>query len=262
VGVILGTGSGSLASQIDFILDVHRQESVEWINPLQFPQTVMNCAAGQVSIWHHFTGINATVSGGYHSGVSALEFADNALRQSRADHVLAGCAEEFSAYSRYLLPIDDRQLRRHHRLGEGCLMALVEPRNQDGRSAEVIGARRLASLARLGPHEGVSHLIGTIGELLASRSGLPDKFGLICYNRFSSREDEMAGAIAERFSSGAPEGLICSNDFVADCLAATSGLQLALLLALGPQGSDPLGLAVTFDPRGAAAVCIVEPGEE
>ncbi len=258
VGVVLGTGSGSLSSHLDFILDLHRQESVEWVNPLQFPQTVMNCAAGQISIWHHFTGINVTVSSGYHSGLSALEFANNALKGARAERILCGCVEELSRYTRFVLPSDRRRLRQEQVLGEGAMLALLEPRRTQPNDVEVLASARLAGMARWDMADRVSRILERVATAVRSRPSRSDGFDLLCYNRFSSQEDELAYELARRLPA---TELVCSNHYLGDCVAATGGLQIALLLAWTAARPGARLLAITFDPEGVAAFCVLEAGE-
>jgi 3-oxoacyl-[acyl-carrier-protein] synthase II len=267
-GVVLGTGSGSVRSQLDFICELHRQEQVEWVDPVQFPQTVMNCAAGQVGIWHGFTGVNVTVSGGYQSGVTALQYAHNLLRHGRVDRVLAGCVEEFSAYSSFQLPLDSRELRRADRLGEGCAMflAAAQPRHAD--DVEVLVAERNTQCRRGTREQMVEALLQTVRSRLAARfaalaAAVP--IARICCNRLSSadsadarREDQLVDALRRGLSQAQQATLLCSNDVLADCLAATTGLQIGLVFSLGKPARVPAcDLVLTFDPLGAVGLVLL-----
>lgn len=267
-GVVLGTGSGSLRSQLDFIGELHRQEQVEWVDPVQFPQTVMNCAAGQVGIWHGFTGVNVTVSGGYQSGVTALRYARNLLRQRRVDRVLAGCVEEFSAYSSFQLPLDGRGLRSADRLGEGCAMFLATAQRQRADDAEVLAAERNTQCRRGTREQIVAALLHAIrGPLVARSAALSAAVPIarICFNRLSpvtsadaGREDLLVDALRDGLPQARQASLLCSNDVLADCLAATTGLQIGLLFSLGKPARVPAcDLVLTFDPFGAVGLVLL-----
>lgn len=264
VGVVLGTGTGSVKSQLEFIQDLHVQEQVEWVNPIQFPQTVMNCAAGQVSIWHHFTGVNTTVSGGYHSGVTALEYASNALRQSRVDQVFVGCAEEHSPYAKYLFPVDDRALRGTQHLGEGCAMFLAGERCLNNNDAELFGFRRFAYFKRHSREKQIDDLSRAIGNVLQDRDGRESGLRRICFNRFSHAEEAVIEGVKQRLPEAKRAASWCSNTVVADCLSASTGFQLGLLMAANgfSEEADSLDLAVTFDPSGGVAVSFLKHGAE
>src|SRR5207248_2320963 len=60
VGVVLGTTVGSLRSMSDYTRETLIEERPYLVSPALFPNTVMNCAAGQSAIRHGLAGINAT----------------------------------------------------------------------------------------------------------------------------------------------------------------------------------------------------------
>lgn len=262
VGVILGTATGSIKSQVDFIRDIHEQEMIEWINPIQFPQTVMNCAAGQVSIWHQFTGVNATVSSGFHSGISAIEYANNAFNQQRINFALVGCAEEFSAYSNAILPKQDT-LSDKQKIGEGCAMFLVSNKALSKSDVEIIKAKRLSYFNRFSLNDKLEKLLSFILQTL-EKHGLDNNELLnICFNCFSNDELSLVKEISKKLSPNKTE-LLCSNDYVADCLSATSGMQTAILLAHRniSDSTNKYGLALSFDPSGRVGILILKYGEK
>jgi 3-oxoacyl-[acyl-carrier-protein] synthase II len=61
---------------------------------MDFSNTVLNAAAGQVAIWHQLRGVNTTVAAGSVSGLHALGYAADLIRRGRADVIVAGGAEE------------------------------------------------------------------------------------------------------------------------------------------------------------------------
>ena len=146
VGLVLGTSFGSLKSISDFTRESIIHGRPLFVNPMLFPNTVINCAAGQVAIWHTLKGINATVCGGQLSSLLALQYAGRAVRLGYADALLAGGVEEFCeqlAWSardaRDVLDCDGDAATH---LGEGCALIVIE----DAAAAAARGAVVLAEI--------------------------------------------------------------------------------------------------------------------
>src|SRR5262249_35540582 len=96
IGVVLGTSNGSLRSACEFTRDTFVHVRPYDVSPELFPNTVMNCAAGQCAIWHRLRAVNTTISGARLAGVLALRYASRVIRGGYADALVAGAAEEFS----------------------------------------------------------------------------------------------------------------------------------------------------------------------
>lgn len=95
VGLVWGT----MLSGVHTIGEFDRralQAGPEYASALDFSNTVLNAAGGQVAIWQQLRGINSTTAGGAASGVLALGYAAQLIRTGRADVLLAGGAEELS----------------------------------------------------------------------------------------------------------------------------------------------------------------------
>ncbi len=103
-GVALGTTVGSLRSTVEFSQETLVGEKPYLVNPMLFPNTVMNCAAAQVGIRLGLHGVNATLAGGPLGFHQALQFVANALRRGHAETMLAGAAEEFSPHRAWSEP--------------------------------------------------------------------------------------------------------------------------------------------------------------
>ena len=93
VGLILGTMFCSVRTIGEFDRRA-QQAGPEYASPMDFSNTVLNAAAGQVAIWQKLRGINTTVSAGASSGAQAIGYAMQMIRAGRADALLAGGAEE------------------------------------------------------------------------------------------------------------------------------------------------------------------------
>ncbi len=93
VGLALGTMFCSVKTISEF--DRRAQSAgPEYASPMDFSNTVLNAAAGQVAIWHHLRGTNTTVAAGAVSALHALGYATDLIRRGRADVIVAGGAEE------------------------------------------------------------------------------------------------------------------------------------------------------------------------
>jgi 3-oxoacyl-[acyl-carrier-protein] synthase II len=97
-GVALGTSLGSFKSTSDYTRETLVQEKPYLVNPMLFPNTVMNCAAGQVAIRLGLRGVNATIAGGTLAFLNALRYATNVISRGYADVMLTGAVEEYSPH--------------------------------------------------------------------------------------------------------------------------------------------------------------------
>lgn len=127
LGFVLGTSTGSIRSTSDFTRESLVQERPFLVNPALFPNTVMNCAAGQCGIWFKARAVNATISGGRLSGLLALKYAAQTLRRGYADRLFTGAVEEMCPQTAWAHRQLIRQGRRHDvPVGEGCAMFELE----------------------------------------------------------------------------------------------------------------------------------------
>ncbi|HEX7659405.1 MAG TPA: beta-ketoacyl synthase N-terminal-like domain-containing protein [Pseudonocardiaceae bacterium] len=95
IGVALGTTAGSVRSTSDYSKATFVEDRPYLVNPLIFPNAVMNCAAGQSAIRYHLKGVNATLAGGPVALFTALRYARRLIELDQADALLVGATEEF-----------------------------------------------------------------------------------------------------------------------------------------------------------------------
>lgn len=98
IALVLGTqfcGAGTIAAFDQRGLEL----GPEYVSPIDFANTVINAAAGQVAIRYNLRGTNSTTAGGCCAGLKALAYARDLLAFGREQHVLAGGAEELSEYT-------------------------------------------------------------------------------------------------------------------------------------------------------------------
>ena len=89
LGIVIGSTYGSIGSISSFDLEALR-EGPSFVNPMDFPNTVLNAPASRVSIFCKATGLNSTISTGVTSGIDAIIYASDFLRLGRVKAVLAG----------------------------------------------------------------------------------------------------------------------------------------------------------------------------
>lgn len=95
MGLVCGTMFGSIHSITSFDWS-GLEDGPNLVNPMDFPNTVINSAAGQTAIKFKLGGINTTICCGPASGLYALNYAADFLRLGRARALLAGGVEELS----------------------------------------------------------------------------------------------------------------------------------------------------------------------
>ena len=157
VGVCSSTAYGSLDAITELNM-VAELEDPRYINPARFPNTVINAAAGYVSIWEDLRAPNATVVDGNCSALDAVLTCETHLAHRRADAFLVGGGDVLSeplyvAFQRLeaLAENDDvwepasaESVGLH--LGEGAAYLAVERRAE----AEARGAKVRAVIAGYG----------------------------------------------------------------------------------------------------------------
>jgi 3-oxoacyl-[acyl-carrier-protein] synthase II len=126
VGLVLGTGSGSVQSIMDFTADSLTGDKPYHVDPARFPNTVMNCAAGQSAIWHGLKGPNTTIAGGWLTGLLALSYAVRLWRGGHCPRVLCGAVEEYSVQRAWLESRARDDDGAGSPLGEGASVVLLE----------------------------------------------------------------------------------------------------------------------------------------
>src|SRR5882762_9376907 len=92
IGLVVGTAFGSLESISGFDCEALRN-GPSAVNPMAFPNTVINSPAGHTAIRYGLTGLNVTVSSGTVSSLHALRYAADCVSMGRQDIVLAGGVE-------------------------------------------------------------------------------------------------------------------------------------------------------------------------
>lgn len=92
-GMVLGSTMGSIWSISEFDKDALR-DGPRYVDPMRFPNTVINSPASQVSIKFGIRGFNTTISTGFSASLDAIGYALDFMRLNRADIILVGGVEE------------------------------------------------------------------------------------------------------------------------------------------------------------------------
>jgi 3-oxoacyl-[acyl-carrier-protein] synthase II len=268
MALVLGTSSGSYQSIIDFTLSSLTGDRPYLVDPAQFPNTVMNRAAGQSAIWYGLKGPNATVSGGRLAGLLALNYAQRLCRRGRAETVLCGAVEEFSTQRSW---IDWHAAGRPDPAvsaapGEGCAMFLVEP----GTVADRAGRTRLADVVGLGFaafHPGMDPaqaLADCVRSTLGRHGVTAADIALVAPN---GTPGPLAGP--ERSAVDAVLGRtdwaeVPTSALLGDLSAASAAFQIAAVLSAadrvrrgGGTPATPLVLITSIDPAGTVGCALL-----
>jgi 3-oxoacyl-[acyl-carrier-protein] synthase II len=96
MGIVVGSAQGSMDSIVRFTYESLAYGRPDFVNPALFPNTVMNCAAGQTAIWYGIKGPNATISSEALSSFAAINYAILLLQNNYADTLITGGVEELT----------------------------------------------------------------------------------------------------------------------------------------------------------------------
>ncbi|MEU1013579.1 beta-ketoacyl synthase N-terminal-like domain-containing protein [Streptomyces sp. NPDC005890] len=274
VGLVLGTGSGSVQSTMDFTRDALTGARPFYVDPALFPNTVMNRAAGQSAIWYGLKGPNATLAGGPLTGLQALRYATRLREHGYSRTVLCGAVEEFSEQRAWLAWHTRGEERRRTPLAEACAMFLLEDAGTAlgaGRTprADILAVRfgagphglRTAlekcvrgALEAAGTHPGEVAFAAPSGRLSPPPGTCPMGFGGPAGDDVDTVETAVLGDVL----AGADAEFIGVRELFGDASAASAGVQLAAVLAAAAHRPRPGATAVvtSVDDDGLVA-CLV-----
>jgi 3-oxoacyl-[acyl-carrier-protein] synthase II len=270
LGLVLGTTTGSAQSMMDFTRESLLGAKPFFVDPARFPNTVMNCAAGQCAIWHRLKGPNATVAGGRIASLHALNYARRLLRAGRATAVLCGGVEELTRARFWLEWHSRRPDESGTVLGEGCAILLVERVNEPARGL----ASGLQPLAEV--------LAVEFGTFAGDGAAIDDGAGAVlaaCIRRAMDRPSVGAEAIWAVAPCGAPGAAgeheraaldavlgdhetvhIRPVEIIGDTRAAAAVFQVAAVLAVAaesPRPVDRLALVTAVDTEGVVGCALL-----
>jgi 3-oxoacyl-[acyl-carrier-protein] synthase II len=253
LGLVCGTMFGSVHSITSFDWS-GVTDGPTYVNPMEFPNTVINSPAGQAAIKYKLRGVNSTISAGLVSGLYAIHYAAEFLRFGRATALLAGgveelCEESFLSFARVGVVSASGCSRPFGLdrdgvvLGEGSALWMLET----AESAEARGARALFEICGFGAaqdaHDIQAYRVRGEGATAAITQALraaevdPEEIGCVIAGASGSRAgDEMEihalrnvfGARLEQIPVSAPKAAFGEALGASGALCALSaGLALA-----------------------------------
>jgi 3-oxoacyl-[acyl-carrier-protein] synthase II len=262
-GIVLGTTHGSTKSTSDFSRDTFTEHRPYHVNPLVFPNAVMNSVAGQAAIWTTLRGPNSTVAGGVPAMAQVLRYGRNLLGCGYADVLLAGCVEELSPQHAWAVRAAQEAEGGDLPAGEGAAVFVVERAAavaERGATpvAEILAAE-VASVdpPRVDPGRYTDAFATCVRRAVARSGALPTEIrtvytganGMTAIDDAETRAiDEVLGTTAER---------IAVAETVGEAGAAFGGLQLAAAVG-GPPG---LSVLTSRSIDGAIGVLVVRAGD-
>lgn len=256
----LGTTTGSAQSMMDFTRDSLTGEQPFFVDPAQFPNTVMNCASGQSAIWYQLKGPNTTIAGGRSAGLHALNYARRLLTSGHAESVLCGSAEEFSPARAWLEHHSvDQDTESAPPLGEGSAMLLIEPAGDEDQPvlAEILAVELGVVLGG----DVRSALASCLRRAFAHAGARADEVAVVA----TSGSTDPAGA-DERSALDEALGAhgavrLTPHELIGDTGAAAAGFQLAALLAHAETHPDEtagrIGLVTAVDRTGSVGCALL-----
>jgi 3-oxoacyl-[acyl-carrier-protein] synthase II len=274
IGLVLGTTFCSVKTISEFDRR-NLQLGPSYASPLDFANSVINAAAGQAAIWHGLRGLNSTLSAGEASGLLAIGYGAQQIRNGRASALLAGGAEEL-CYESFLghqragrlgasgsIPFDAR--RDGFALAEGAgLLVLEEREAARGRGARVL-AEVLGHGSAFDPdgtEAGAVQALARAVRIALEDAGVgPEGIDVLsaAANGSVTGDRAEAAAIAEVFGRRAADLPVTAvKSMLGEALGASGGFQAVALLGTLSDGTLPgiLGLERTeegFPLAGASA---------
>jgi 3-oxoacyl-[acyl-carrier-protein] synthase II len=260
VGLALGTMFGSVHTISEFDRRALTAGPL-YAQPMAFANSVINAAAGQTAIWHGLKGVNSTISGGTASGLQALIYAADLIRDGRTRTILAGgadelCFETFYGFYRsgrmagssngrgpLAIPFDAR--RNGFALGEGAALLVLE----EAGSARSRGARVLGEITGRGmcydvsrgtdPARSAGAVARAIRAALAAAGLEPDQIDAASAAANGSVAGDRAEALGIAEVCGGKLPVTAVKSMLGEALGASGALQTVALVQSMASGVLP-----------------------
>lgn len=256
--LVLGTSSGSVDSIMSFTRDSLTGKRPYLVNPAQFPNTVMNCAAGQCAIWHGLRGPNATIAGARVTGLLALNYAIRLQRSGQATTVLCGAVEEFSVARAWLEWHARGDGEPAPLLGEGCAVLLLENGSAADGGAPAAGEVLALEFGLASAPDAAADALATcVGRALERGGVVPDDVTLVAPS--VPEQDAQAELDAVRLVLGdGARAVVSTQPAIGDTHAASATFQIAACLATGRPGT--IALVTSIDRDGSVGCGLLRVG--
>jgi 3-oxoacyl-[acyl-carrier-protein] synthase II len=266
LGIVLGSTTGSLRSTSDYTRETYTQERPYLVNPVLFPNALINGATGHCAVWHGLAGLNTTISEGQLSGLAVLRYARNAIRSGYASALLAGSVEEFTPHSAWAAYHRRQACDGTVLPGEGVAMFVVEDAEEvraNGRhmDAEILAVEIGLGTDEEGQGEQAAVLTRCVRRALESAGVRPDTvWGVSCGMTGSPRFDAVEHRGVTEALGGEPARWLKVKEVVGETYSAAGSLQLAAVLGVhraAPDLDGRIWLVTSVDPEGLVGVAVV-----
>lgn len=275
IGICSSTAYGSLDSITELNL-VAELEDPRYINPARFPNTVINAAAGYVSIWEDLRAPNVTIVDGNCGALDAVLTCETHLAHRRADAFLVGGGDVLSEPLYVAMqkldalaegdedwaPGQAESAGMH--LGEGAAYLCVERRTE----AEARGAKVRALIAGYGtafesPTEGAFLLnaspvaVARAIRLALDDAGLPpSSVDAVCASCSGLRKWDVAELYAIEQVLGPDVAVAAPKAMWGECFAGAGALGMASAVAW-ISSDAPVGPLLSGHVDGSCDVVVV-----
>ncbi|MGW6270296.1 beta-ketoacyl synthase N-terminal-like domain-containing protein [Streptomyces sp. NPDC055060] len=257
IGLVLGVGHGSVQAAMDFTRGALTASRPYLVDALRFPDTFLNRAAGQSAIWHGLKGPNTTVAGGRLSALLAIGYAVRLNRSGHCRRLLVGATEEYSQARALLARAASGPGETPAPLGEGSVVALMEPASDAAAAGRVPVATVLATHFRAAPDAatGGDELAACVRAVLAKAGATAGHIRLVApLGEYAEQEEAGIRAVT---GDSEPHWLHC-RPLLGDAFAASAGLQLSAALAGGQYWPEREDLAlITGIDRDGTVGCLL-----
>ena len=260
LGLILGTMFCSVRTIGEFDRRAQR-DGPEYASPMDFSNTVLNAAAGQVALWHDLRAVHSTISTGAASGLQAIGYAAGLIRMGRATALIAGgvdevCFESFYGFRRARLlaaPIGGEPGcgvpfgadRTGLVLGEGAAFLALEAEDSAvARGARVLGrVEGFGSTFDPGPPANCQResraLASAIERALAESRVAPSAIGAVAASASGSPVQDAREASTIEAAIGTTTPVTAIKSMVGETLGASGPLQLMTVIESMRRGRLP-----------------------
>jgi 3-oxoacyl-[acyl-carrier-protein] synthase II len=255
IGIVLGSAQGSMDSIVRFTYETLAHDRPDFVNPALFPNTVMNCAAGQAAIWYRLRGLNATISCHETSFLSALEYSCLQLQRGVVRTLVTGSTEELTEVSEAGHRSVARSTNRPARHAEFSMFVALETEGEARRKGRPVLAELRAVMTGFNCDPGNSApLSGLIARALA-RADVDHAAVTQAVTAGTSPEQRAAELEAMRDSIGTDLRVQVTWDSYGNAGSAHNALQLSQLMECLPPGET--GLLVAQERCGNMAVLVI-----
>lgn len=268
VGLTLGTVFGSFTSLSDYTL-TYLKEGFNALNPMLFPNLVINSPASQGNIRFSLSHSSTTVSNGFTCGIDAVVYSADRIALGRENYSIAGGSEELSyeltvgySLNRWFSPSNlPRPLDRKADgtlLGEGTALFLLEKpetaRNRGTKPLATILGYNLAFDQSIPAKKVPDPEIGAavINQTLSEVGISPNELAFISTSANGIPDfDRLEAASLEKAFGKELKNIpvVAYKAFWGETLGGGSALQLAATLA-DLEDSILSGTPTTLDPVG------------